>query len=94
MEMSAKVCLDGHCAMMRIRNVRSCSFAGDLDPKAYLDDHKASTAVVGPYEVDIALVARNVEATNAGDALFKLLSRSSAGKPEGEGNKKDRELHT
>ena len=92
--MSAKVCLNGRGAVMCIHNSRSCSFIGDLDPKAYLNDHKARTAIVSTYKVDIALVVRNVEATNAGDPFFKLLSWSSAAKPEGKGDRKDRELHT
>ena len=92
--MSAKVCLNGRGAVMCIHNSRSCSFAGDLDPKAYLDDHKARTTIVSTYEVDIALVVRNVEATNTGDPFFKLFSWSSASKPKGEGDRNDRELHT
>ena len=94
MGMSATVCLNGRGPAMCTHNIRGCNFAGDLGPKAYLDDHKARTAIISTYKVDVALVVRNVEAANTGDPFFKLLSWSSAGKPKGEGDGKDSELHS
>lgn len=61
---------------------------------SHLDDHKASTAGVGSCEVDIGLVARDVESLN-GSALLNLGSGSGrgGGKAEDGSDGDGRELH-
>lgn len=59
--------------------------------RSHLDDHKAGAAGVGSCEVDIGLVAGDVEALDGGTLLERR--RGGSGKAKDGGDGEGRELH-